>query len=241
MYVFRHNLNDTHETNYLNIGRSIIKVLNYLGLTIFKIVDDFEYIIYRAKLDVNEMSRLNVDYELMKSLLVEIEDKSFYTSKIGVSFKALMRGALSQFPYFRKRYNLIRSGGSTITMQLARTLFISTHSHKIKRKFVEVWLSLWISEKFTKEEILNLYIVSVRYDKDVFGLSKAIKHFFGEIKNKKLTREECFVLIERLSNETSTYRKCRVDFLYEKVKSGLDKKAIDSTYKKLLTEKKIKE
>jgi membrane peptidoglycan carboxypeptidase len=65
-------------------------------------------------------------------------------------------------------------------MQLARTLFIPSNQNKYLRKFFEIWIALWLQRKFTKQEILNLYIVSVRYDYGVMGLSKAIKHFYGD-------------------------------------------------------------
>lgn len=240
LYLFRHNLNDTHETTFLNLGRFIVSLYNQLGLSKFKIVDNFEYVIYRAKLDIVEMERLNVDYRNIKQILIEIEDKTFYSNKKGFSFKAIIRALFSQFKAGRTKFGIIRSGGSTITMQLARTLFISTHSHIYKRKIAEIWLAIWLSNKFTKEEILNLYIVSVRYDVGVFGLSKAIKHFFGELKNKTLTREECFVLVERLSNETSTLNPTRIDFLYSKINPGLDKNVIQAIYHKLREEKKVK-
>ena len=158
------------------------------------------------------MSRLNVNFESLKSILVDIEDKSFYTNK-GVSIKAIMRGSISQFKALRKAFRLIESGGSTITMQLARTLFIPSNQNKYLRKIFEIWIALWLQRKFTKQEILNLYIVSVRYDFGVIGLSKAIKHFYGNIKRKTLTAEESFVLVERLSNVTGTYRQERVNYL----------------------------
>ena len=56
------------------------------------------------------MSRLNVNFESLKSILVDIEDKSFYTNK-GVSIKAIMRGSISQFKALRKAFRLIESGG----------------------------------------------------------------------------------------------------------------------------------
>ncbi|WP_324068993.1 MAG: hypothetical protein RSE15_00235 [Flavobacterium sp.] len=71
LLVFRRNLNDTHETSFLNIGRFIASLIR------FKLVENFEYTIYRAKLEVFEMSRLNVNFENLKSILIDIEDKCF--------------------------------------------------------------------------------------------------------------------------------------------------------------------
>lgn len=233
LFVFRRNLNDTHETSFLNIGRFLASLIR------FKLIENFEYTIYRAKLEVVEMSRLNVNFENIKSILIDIEDKSFYTNK-GVSLKAIIRGSISQVKPFRKAFRLIESGGSTITMQLARTLFIPSNQNKYLRKIFEIWIALWLQRKFTKQEILNLYIVSVRYDYGVMGLSKAIKHFYGNIKRKTLTSEESFVLVERLSNVTGTHRQDRIDYLIAKSTVMLDSNKINNIYQTLKGQGKIK-
>lgn len=233
LLVFRRNLNDTHETSFLNIGRFITSLIR------FKLVENFEYTIYRAKLEVFEMSRLNVNFENLKSILIDIEDKCFYTNK-GVSIKALLRGAISQIKYLKKVFHLIESGGSTITMQLARTLFIPSNQNKYIRKIFEIWIAIWLNRKFTKQEILNLYIVSVRYDYAVMGLSKAIKHFYGNINKKILTPEESFVLVERLSNVTGTHKQERINYLINKSTVELDLSKINRIYQTLKEQKKIK-
>jgi penicillin-binding protein 1A len=233
LYVFRRNLNDTHETSFLNIGRFLADIIR------FKLINNFEYTIYRAKLEVVEMTRLKVNFENLKSILIDIEDKTFYSNQ-GISFKAIIRGIISQFKSLRKSFRLLESGGSTITMQLARTLFIPSNQNKYLRKFFEIWIALWLQRKFTKHEIINLYIVSVRYDYGVMGLSKAIKHFYGNIKRKTLTPEECFVLVERLSNVSGTYRQERVNFLITKSTISLDSNKINNIYKTLKEQGKIK-
>lgn len=234
LFVFRHNLNDTHETSFLNIGRFLANIIR------FNLVKNFEYTIYRAKLEVVEMYRLNVNFESLKSILIDIEDKSFYTNK-GVSIKSIIRGAISQITPLRKAFRLIKSGGSTITMQLARTLFIHPNQNKYLRKFFEIWIALWLQKKFTKQEVLDLYIVSVRYDEGVIGLSKAIKHFYGNIKRKTLTPEESFVLVERLSNTTGTYKQKRINYLIDKSTKKLDNYKINNIYQTLKIQGKIKE
>lgn len=233
LFIFRRNLNDTHETSFLNIVRLFAKVIR------FKLLDNFEYIIYRAKLGVAEMNRLNVDYENLKSILIEIEDKTFYENK-GISFKSLFRAFISQIKPIRKRLNLLESGGSTITMQLSRTLFIPSNQNKYLRKLFEICISFWLQRQFSKQEILNLYVVSVRYDYGVMGLSKAIKHFYNDVKSKQLSLEESFVLVERLSNVTGTFRQERVDFLIEKSSKNLEREKINNIYKTLIRKGKIK-
>jgi penicillin-binding protein 1A len=233
LYIFRTNLNDKHETNYLNC---IKKIAWILGIDLSK---NFEYVLYRAKLSSIELDRLKVNFESLKKILVDVEDVNFYKNK-GVSIKSLIRGFISHSPFIRKRLNLIRSGGSTITMQLSRSLFIPSTQYKIRRKIVEILLSLWLAKQFSKDEILRLYVASVRFEKGVFGLSNAIKYFFGELKTKTLTNEESFFLIERLSNISSSIRWDRINHLKTRTKVELVDTMLTKLYDSLIKNGTIK-
>lgn len=227
LYVFRINLNDRHETTYLHFVKFLSSICRV------KLVDNFEYIIYRAKLSFIELDRLKVNYEKLKSILVDIEDKSFYTNS-GISFKSLFRAGLSRFKFFRTRYGFIQNGGSTITMQLSRSLFIISRQKKYLRKLFEILLSLWLNNQFKKDDILKFYIGSVRYEKGILGLSNAIKYFFGDLKQKILTEEEAFFLIERLSNISSKVNWKRIDYLKSRTKIGIDSEKLNAIYFNLI-------
>lgn len=236
LYIFRTNLNDRHETNWLNIKKIISKYI--LGINV---VSNFEYILYRAKLAYIELDRLGIDYTNIKNTLIEIEDKTFYKNK-GVSTKSLLRSFLSQFKFFRNKYNYISSGGSTITMQLARTLFIPVTSRKVKRKVVEILLARWLNKQFSKDEILKLYIANVQFEKKVIGMASAIKYFFSKnLKNKKLSGEESLFLVERLSNISSTVRWNRIKFLVSKITTPIDFEKLESIYNVQIKEGRLKE
>lgn len=234
LFVFRRNLNDRHETIYLNFVKIICLILR------IKLVDNFEYIIYRAKLSFLELDRLKVNYEKLKKILVDIEDNDF-KSNIGISFKSLLRGLLSRFKFLRTKYGYIEHGGSTITMQLTRSLFIPSNQNKYFRKISELLLSLWLNRQFSKGEILKLYIASVRYERGVLGLSNAIKHFFGDLKNKELTSEEAFFLVERLSNITSTVNWGRLTHLTTRTNVIIDKEKLNQIYKEQIECRRLKE
>lgn len=221
--IFRTSLNDRHESNYLNIVKLFAKLF-YL-----KLMGGIEEILYHAKLSYIELDRLGVQYMFLRKILIDIEDKSFYKNS-GFSAKSIFRGILSQIPFIRKKYALIESGGSTITMQLARSLFIPANQNKFKRKIFELLLSIWLTKQFTKKEILQLYIASVRYEKGVLGLSSAIKYFFGDIKSKNLSMEECFFLVERLSNVTSTVNFERIEFLLTRTELEVNKDTLVKLY-----------
>jgi penicillin-binding protein 1A len=224
LLVFRRNLNDRYETTYLNF----VEIFCFIFKV--KLIDNFEYIIYRAKLSYLELDRLKVNYEKFIKVLVDIEDNDF-NSNIGISFKSLLRGFLSRFKIIRNKTGYIQHGGSTITMQLTRSLFIPSNQNKYLRKITELLLSLWLTRQFSKGEILKLYVASVRFESGVLGLSNAIKHFFGDLKAKELTSEEAFFLVERLSNITSTVNCDRISHLLTRTKVEIDENKLIQIYK----------
>ncbi|MDR6300621.1 biosynthetic peptidoglycan transglycosylase [Mesonia maritima] len=230
--VFRKNLYDRHESLYLSFVKKISFILRV------KLLSNFEFILYRAKLSYIELERLNISIKNLKEILVDIEDKDFYTNK-GISFKSIIRGALSRFSIFRKKYNLISNGGSTITMQLARTLFIPANQNKYRRKIIEILLSFWLNQQFKKDEILKIYISSVRFERGILGISQASKYFFGELKTP--SNEEAFFLIERLSNISSTVNWDRIKYLSKITSINLDNKKLKEIYKGQINQKKIRE
>lgn len=234
LFVFRSNLNDRHETIYL----SLVKV--FCSIFRIRLLDNFEYIIYRAKLSYLELDRLKVDYRKLQKMLTEIEDKDFY-SHSGISFKALVRGFLSRFKFFRKKLKILEHGGSTINMQLSRSLFLPSDQNKYLRKIAELLLAVWINNQFSKDEILRLYIASVRYERNVLGLSKAVKYFFGNLRGRILKDEESFFLVERLSNITSSVNWDRVVHLTTRTTSKIDKESLRKLYDTQVREGRLRQ
>jgi penicillin-binding protein 1A len=231
-YIYRCQLFELHEDFTLLITKVISQYIFRL-----KLLENFEYIIYRAKLAYIELDRLSVDYDHLKKIIIKIEDKSFNSNK-GISLKSLARALMSQFSYLRKKRNLLNSGGSTITMQLARSMFIPSNQNKYLRKVTEILMSRWLNSNFSKDELIKFYICSVRYERGVIGLSKAIKYFFNdEVERKKLTAEESFLLVERLSNISSKADFDRVKFLVEKTELNLDLGKIIILYRNLERDK----
>lgn len=233
LIIFRKNLNDRHETIYLNF----IKIMCFIFR--IKLMENFEYILYRAKLSYIELDRLNVNYSKLKPILIEIEDKDFSFNS-GISFKSILRGFLSRFKFFRTKYGYIEHGGSTITMQLTRSLFIPSNQNKYLRKIIEILLSKWLNNQFSKDEILKLYVASVRYERGVLGLSNAIKYFFTHLENKELTNEESFFLVERLSNITSSVNWNRIDNLASRSKIQIDKEKLKIIYSECIKKALLK-
>lgn len=83
-------------------------------------------------------------------------------------------------------------GGSTITQQLARNVYLS-QAKTIKRKIHEVALAILIERNYSKDEILGLYLNRVYYGSGSFGVEAASRIYFG--KNvEKLNLSECALL-----------------------------------------------
>lgn len=119
---------------------------------------------------------------------VAIEDRRFFQhpgfDPIGITRSAF--GNLTR----KKGANL--AGGSTITQQLARNLFLSADQN-MKRKVQELMLSLWLEYKFTKKEILGLYLNRVYYGAGAYGIEAASQRYFNKVA-KDLTIAEAATL-----------------------------------------------
>ncbi|GFM37770.1 biosynthetic peptidoglycan transglycosylase [Desulfovibrio psychrotolerans] len=187
--VYRISLFDVHERMLLLVGRFLAWILRV------KMVDDIEYVIYRSRLSGYEVERLKVKSEDFFKILVNIEDKSYYRHG-GVSFRGIVRALLHIL--LRKK----RVGGSTITQQLARSLFIIDQKKVYRRKTVEIILAFWVNSILSKREQLEMYIGSVRFEHGVYGVIPAMKYFFGDIVVKP-SEAQVFFLIERVSNINS--------------------------------------
>jgi penicillin-binding protein 1A len=196
-WTYRKALLDTHEHTLLLLAQ---RVAAWLGLSL---VPNIEYIIYRATLAIYELHRIGCDLKRPQKLLVHIEDKEFY-DHFGISLRGLGRLVLSMVGRHR------RSGGSTITQQLVRSLFIKDQSKLIRRKIVEIVLALWFNKAVSKAVQLQMYLASVRFESGVFGLSAAMKYFFEAVRESPSSAES-FFLIERVSNIRSRLLVPKID------------------------------
>lgn len=188
-WLYRKALLDTHERTSFLVARSVARFLR------LSIDERAEYVIYRANLATHELHRLGVNLSSLKAMAVQIEDKEYF-SHGGWSVRGLARLILSLLHLGP------RSGGSTITQQLVRTLFIFDQRKLVRRKIVEILLAVWASTVISKERQLEMYLAAVRFEYGVLGVAAACKYFFGSIK-KEISNPVAFFLIERLSNVRS--------------------------------------
>ena len=110
--------------------------------------------------------------QVMKDAILSTEDRRYY-SHIGVDPVGIARSF-----YVRYRDGRFRQGGSTITQQLARTVFLN-NSRTFARKVREAVLALAIEWKFSKDQILELYLNKVYFGGGAYGVDSAARKFFG--------------------------------------------------------------
>jgi len=108
----------------------------------------------------------------MRTAMIAVEDKRF-RSHIGIDPIGVARSFKVRFTSGRWR-----QGGSTITQQLARNIFL-TNSRTFGRKVKEAVLALAIERKFSKDQILELYLNRVYFGGGAYGIDAASRTFFG--------------------------------------------------------------
>lgn len=110
------------------------------------------------------------------------EDRRFY-EHIGFDFIGFARAMAVNLRHMR-----FVQGGSTITQQLAKNLFLS-RERTIKRKVQELMLSFWLEHELTKDEILSAYLNRVYLGSGTYGVDAAAKVYFGKSAKELSIRE----------------------------------------------------
>jgi len=114
--------------------------------------------------------------ELPKTLpqaVIATEDRRFY-SHLGLDPIGIARAAWANI-----RAGRIVQGGSTLTQQAAKNLFLSPE-RSFKRKAQEVLLALWLEAKFSKDQILTIYLNRVYLGAGTYGVDAAARRYFGK-------------------------------------------------------------
>lgn len=101
-----------------------------------------------------------------------VEDRHFYEHN-GIDLRGLARAVFSNI-----KAGGVRAGGSTITQQLAKNLFL-TNDRTITRKARELLLAFWLEQKFTKEQILTLYLNRMYFGGGTYGVDAASRKYYG--------------------------------------------------------------
>ena len=129
------------------------------------------------------LSKIPVD---MQNAVIAMEDQNFFRHW-GISPRGIMRALLRNILRHRRA-----AGGSTITQQLSRGIFLKPEK-AYTRKIKEIVLALQIERNFSKPEILALYLNQIYFGNGVYGVQSASKLYFGKDVSE-MTLGECAML-----------------------------------------------
>jgi penicillin-binding protein 1A len=156
--------------------------------------------------------------ELPRYLILAVlarEDPDFYNHR-GFSIKAITRAAVGQIT------GRPLGGGSTITQQVAGTLYTDRREKTITRKVKELWWALQMERRYTKNEILEIYLNHMIMGPGTYGAEAASKYFFNH-SARELTLAEAAVLVVQLSSPTRFNPIQNPNEAMDRQKSVLDK------------------
>lgn len=108
----------------------------------------------------------------IKQAIVSTEDKRFYKHN-GIDYKGIARAVVAMI-----QDGEVTQGGSTITQQLARTVYLSTEK-TWERKIEEMYIAVELENKYSKEEILEFYLNNVYFANGYYGIEAAAEGYFG--------------------------------------------------------------
>ncbi|WNB91564.1 transglycosylase domain-containing protein [Bacillus sp. NEB1478] len=166
-------------------------------------------------------SRIKLPYDQIphhvKQAFIATEDQNFLTHH-GIDGKAIARAFLTN-----TSEGAIAQGGSTITQQLARNLFL-THERSYDRKLKELLISYRIEQQLTKEQILELYINAIYFHNGIYGIEKASRFYFNKPASELTISETALLaaipnnpkMYDPLTNLTNTQK--RQKWILQKMK-----------------------
>ncbi|MCL2231637.1 MAG: PBP1A family penicillin-binding protein [Treponema sp.] len=155
--------NMRNQENFLEFAPALpTRILDVSG----NVITEFAADETRTLVTVSELPRHLIDAILAR------EDPNFFNHR-GFSVRAIARAAWGQMT----GVNL--GGGSTITQQIAGTLFLNRQEMTIRRKIWELWYAIQMERRFSKNEILEIYLNQINMGPGVFGVEAASQFFFG--------------------------------------------------------------
>ncbi|MBU6415472.1 penicillin-binding protein, partial [Patescibacteria group bacterium] len=172
-----------------------------------------------------EEKRTSISFEeipqAVKQATIAVEDANFYQHP-GIDVRGILRAFIVDLVS-----SSLSQGGSTITQQLIKNSFLGGERTMI-RKIKEVVLAVRLESKYSKDQILNLYLNEIPYGSNAYGIEAAAETFFGKSASD-LTLREISILasLPRAPSYYSPYGNhknelfARADFILEKMfKSG---------------------
>jgi len=136
----------------------------------------------------------------LKQATLAVEDSNFYYH-FGIDPKAIFRAFITNM-----KAGHVVEGGSTITQQLTKTMFLS-RERTLPRKIKEAILAVRLELVFSKDEILEMYLNQIYYGHGTYGVEAAARNYFGKTV-KDLTIAECAMIasLPKAPNNYSPYK-----------------------------------
>lgn len=138
---------------------------------------------------------ININYipEHTQQAFISIEDNRFY-EHMGVDFRGTARAVVSTLSGREVQ------GGSTITQQLAKNAFL-TQERTITRKIKEAFLARELEKRYTKDEILEMYLNHIYFGQGAYGVESAARYYFGkEAKDLSIAESATLAAIPKSPN-----------------------------------------
>ncbi|MGE5478685.1 MAG: transglycosylase domain-containing protein [Bacteroidales bacterium] len=178
--------------------------------------------IYGQPLDLKDIA------PAIPQAVMATEDRRFY-SHFGLDVWGLGRAIVTNL-----RAGHVVQGGSTITQQLAKNLFLKP-DRTLKRKVQELLMAMWLEHRFTKEQLLTLYLNRVYLGSGTFGVDAAAKRYF-DVSARNVSLYQAAVIAGLLKapsrysplNDPEASHKRTVEVLQNMVEAGyIDQKTAD--------------
>lgn len=110
----------------------------------------------------------------VKNAFISVEDKRFYSHN-GIDFKRIAKASLINIKNFS-----FSQGASTISQQLIKNTHL-TNQKTLKRKFAEIKLTLELEKRYTKDQILSMYLNNIYFGENCYGIKNASEKYFGKL------------------------------------------------------------
>lgn len=161
---------------------------NYRPVGSIEIFDNKDRLVCVVESDANRVVvPLSQIPPQVKLAVLAAEDRQFYLHK-GISFKGVLRAMVANV---EARH--IVEGGSTITQQLVKNLFFVEGERSFDRKIAEAMIALEIERRYTKDQILEMYLNEIYFGNSANGIEQAALRYFGKDVGRLNLAESAFI------------------------------------------------
>lgn len=155
---------------------------------LIQIFDRYDHLVYSFKGEENRR-RVTLDHVSphMKLAVLAAEDHNFYQHQ-GVNPTSIIRAFLANLQARR-----VVEGGSTITQQLVKNLFFEQPKRTLERKIAEAAIAFELEKRYTKDQILEMYLNEAYFGNGAYGIEQASRYYFGKPASQLNLAESAFL------------------------------------------------